>query len=132
VTRSALRFLSVEDVLAIHADTIKVEGGPGGLRDAGLLESAVMMPQQQFDGKFLHPDRAAMAAAYHFHIAQNHAFHDGNKRTAALAALVFLMVNEAPRLPAPDDLERVTLAVAAGTMNKADLTEWFRREIERS
>jgi len=123
-----LRFLSVDDVLAMHEDTITNEGGSAGLRDRGLLESAVLMPQQQFGGAYLHDGVAAMAAAYLFHIAANHAFIDGNKRTGALAALVFLDVNGCKKLPAADDLEHVTLAVASGTMTKEALTEWMRQQ----
>jgi death-on-curing protein len=121
----APRFLSVEDVLVIHANTIEVEGGSPGLRDAGLLESAVLMPQQRFGGEYLHRDIAAMAASYLFHICQNHAFYDGNKRTAVLAALVFLEINGVETLPEPDRLEEVTLAVAAGEMSKDELTRWM-------
>lgn len=124
-----IRFLGVDDVLAIHADTIEREGGSPGVRDPGLLESAVLMPQQRFDGEYLHPGLPQMAAAYLFHIAQNHAFHDGNKRTAVLAALVFLTVNGVDSLPEPDDLERVTLAVAAGKVDKKELTDWWRARL---
>ena len=66
-----------------------------------------------------------MAAAYLFHIAMNHAFHDGNKRAAALAALVFLKVNGSERLPGPDELEEKTLQVASGHCGKKDLTVWM-------
>lgn len=121
-----IRFLGVDDVLAIDADTIEHEGGSPGVRDPGLLEAAVLMPQQRFDGEYLHPGLPEMAAAHLFHIAQNHAFHDGNKRTAVLAALVFLTVNGVDSLPEPDDLERVTLAVAAGKVDKKELTDWWR------
>ncbi len=124
-----LQFLSVNNVLAIHENTTAVEGGLGGLRDVGLLESAVLMPQQQFDGQYLHPDLPAMAAAYLFHIAQNHAFIDGNKRTAVLATLVFLSINETEKLPPPESLEQTTLAVAAGQIGKIKLTEWMRTRI---
>ncbi len=127
--RGAPTFLSVADVLAIHENTIAVEGGRGGLRDAALLESAVLMPQQRFGGELLHSDLAAMAAAYLFHIAQNHAFQDGNKRTAVLAALVFLRVNGVDALPEPDDLERATMAVAASEMGKVELAAWLRASI---
>lgn len=123
------RFLGVDDVVAIHADTIEHEGGLGGVRDPGLLESAVMMPQQRFGGQLLHEDLAAMAAAYLFHISQNHPFHDGNKRAAAMSALVFLDVNGVSNLPDPVNLETTTLSVASGTMDKHDLTEWFRSQI---
>ncbi len=125
---SSISFLSVEDVLAIHADTIAHEGGLAGIRDPGLLESAVLMPQQQFDGKYLHDGLPAMAAAYLFHIAQNHAFHDGNKRTAALSTLVFLEINGVESLPEPDALEGMILAVAASRCRKDELTKWMRQQ----
>ena len=121
-----VHFLSVADVLAIHANTIGAEGGAAGLRDAGLLESAVLMPQQQFGGDYLHHGLATMAAAYLFHIAQNHAFYDGNKRTAVLAALVFLDINGVDALPEPDELERATFSVAAGEMSKEELIDWMK------
>ena len=124
-----LRFLSVDDVLAIHEDTIEHEGGKAGRLDPGLLESAIMLPQQQFGGKYLHPTLASMAAAYLFHIAQNHPFHDGNKRAAAMAALVFLEVNGVRRLPTPKGLERITLSVAAGETTKEELTEWMDKQV---
>ena len=129
---AAVRFLSIEDVLTIHGNTISIEGGLAGLRDAGLLESAVLMPQQRFAGEYLHAGLAEMAAAYLFHIAQNHAFHDGNKRTAVLAALVFLDVNDVGELPAPDALEEVTLSVAAGEMTKGELAAWMRTQVPRT
>jgi len=122
-------FLSVQDVLAIHEDTIRHEGGLPGLRDPGLLESAVLMPQQQFGGRYLHPGLAEMAAAYLFHLCRNHAFNDGNKRVAVLAALIFLKVNGVERLPEPDDLEAVTLEVASGARGKDELTEWLREKV---
>ncbi len=127
----SIRFLSVDDVLAIHEDTIASEGGPAGIQDPGLLESAVLMPQQQFGGEYLHAGLPAMAAAYLFHIAQNHAFHDGNKRTAALSALIFLEVNGVKLLPEPDALERTTLAVAASRCGKQELTQWMRQQLAR-
>lgn len=120
-----IRFLSVDDVLAIHEDTIACEGGLSGIRDIGLLISAVMMPQQKFAGEYLHKGLAAMAAAYLYHIAQNHAFHDGNKRTAAMSALVFLDANGVTQLPEPETLERMTLSVAASETNKTQLTSWM-------
>jgi death-on-curing protein len=123
-------FLSVDDVLAIHDDTIAHEGGLAGIRDPGLLESAVLMPQQQFGGEYLHAGLPAMAAAYLFHIAQNHAFHDGNKRTAALSALIFLEVNGVKLLPEPDALERTTMAVAASRCGKQELEQWMRRQLD--
>ncbi len=130
MNKDDVRFLAVADVLTIHENTIGYEGGMAGLRDPGLLESAVLMPQQQFGGEYLHPGLAEMAAAYLFHIAQNHAFHDGNKRTAVLAALIFLDVNGVSSLPPPDELEEKTLAVAAGKATKDELTAWMRAQLD--
>ncbi len=127
---SSIRFLSVDDVLAIQENTIAHEGGLAGVRDPGLLESAVLMPQQQFGGEYLHDGLPAMAAAYLFHIAQNHAFHDGNKRAAALAALIFLEANGVESLPPPDALEEMTLNVAASRSGKEELTAWMRQQVE--
>ena len=86
-------FLQVSDVLLLHSDQIDLYGGEHGLRDAGLLESAVAQPQAAAGGAYLHSDVFEMAAAYLFHIVQNHPFLDGNKRTGAVAALVFLDLN---------------------------------------
>jgi death-on-curing protein len=130
VTSDELQFLSVADVLMIHEDTIRLDGGMAGIRDPGLLESAVLMPQQQSGGKYLHPGLAEMAAANLFHLAQNRAFKDGNKRTAAMAALIFLDVNGESSLPSPDELERMTLAVASGDATKNQLTEWMPEQLD--
>jgi death-on-curing protein len=122
-------FLSVEDVLLLHADTIDIDGGPQGVRDHGLLDAAVAMPRQHYDGQYLHQDIAAMAAAYLFHIAQNHPFIDGNKRAAVMTALIFLHLNGIEKLPAPQDLEITTRQVAAGELSKDALTQWLRAQI---
>jgi death-on-curing protein len=123
-----VRFLSVENVLAIHADTIAEEGGSAGVRDRGLLESAVAMPQATFEGVSLHSGLAAMAAAYLFHLCQNHAFVDGNKRAAAFSTVLFLALNGVPddALPPETELERRTLAVARGEMTKTEVTLWLQ------
>lgn len=86
-------FLTLEDVLFLHEEGLARYGGSGGVRDIGLLESAVAVPQATFEGRFVHADLFAMAAAYAFHIAQNQPFVDGNKRTGLAAALVFLDLN---------------------------------------
>jgi death-on-curing protein len=86
-------FLDIEDVIELHATQLAIYGGGAGLRDRGLLESAVVQPQLFFDGEFAHPGLFEMAAAYLFHIVSNHPFVDGNKRAGVLAALVFLDVN---------------------------------------
>jgi len=123
-----IAFLSVEDVVHIHASAIAHEGGMEGVRDHNLLDAAVAMPRQQFGGAYLHEDMAAMAAAYLFHIAQNHPFFDGNKRAAVMAAFVFLDNNGIELTTAPQDLESATRRVAAGKMAKDELIRWMRKQ----
>ncbi len=121
-------FLSVDDVLLLHRDTIDNDGGLHGVRNHGLLDAAVAMPRQQFGGTYLHEDLAAMAAAYVFHIAQNHPFVDGNKRAAVMSGLAFLFVNDVELTIAPHELEAVTLKVAAGKLEKEKLASWLRSQ----
>ena len=86
-------FLSLDEILEIHEQQIERYGGAAGLRDAAGLESAVATPQATFGGEFLHPSIPAVAAAHLFHLCQNHAFIDGNKRVDANAAITFLLMN---------------------------------------
>ena len=86
-------FLTLDEILAIHEDQIARYGGSLGVRDWGLLQSATAMPAVTFGGRFLHGDLCEMAAAYLFHLVQNHPFVDGNTRTAPASALVFLDLN---------------------------------------
>ena len=114
------RFLLLEEVLRIHAHQIERYGGSFGVRDAGLLLSAVAAPQASFAGGFLHGTPCEMAAAYLFHLARNHPFLDGNKRAALAAALVFLELNDVS-LDAPDEeLAGLVLRVATGEASKAE------------
>ena len=87
-------FLTLDEVLEIHAQQIELYGGSDGVRDPAGLESAVATPMATFGGEFLHSTIPSMAAAYLFHICQNHAFVDGNKRTGANAAITFLLIND--------------------------------------
>jgi death-on-curing protein len=121
-----LRFLSVENVIELHRRTLEREGGTWGVRDQGLLESAVAAPRQSFGGEYLHPDVASMAAAYLYHLVKNHPFVDGNKRAGALSLLFFLRANSPILVPEPDELERATMAVASGQMDKEVLIAWSR------
>ncbi len=119
-------FLSVEDVLSLHANQVELYGGDHGVRDQGLLESAVAQPQASFGGQVLHEFPFEMAAAYLYHIVQNHPFVDGNKRAGTVAALVFLDLNgieiDAPR----GSLYNLTISVATGKAGKDKIAEFFR------
>lgn len=119
-------FLHINEVLRIHASQIELFGGSDGVRDLGLLESAIAMPQAGFGGQFLHADLFTMAAAYLFHIAKNHPFIDGNKRTAAMAAFTFLDMNGFELMASDEDYERVVLAAATSELDKEAIAEFFR------
>ena len=119
-------FLTLEEVLEIHDDQINRYGGASGIRDFGLLESALAQPQTIFGGSFLHTDLFEMAAAYFFHISQNHPFMDGNKRVGAVAALVFLEINNKAVIMTSDELESQVLSVAQGLTDKTASAKFFR------
>jgi death-on-curing protein len=112
-------------VLAIHDEQVAEHGGQPGLRDAGLLDSALARPMNA--AAYAEPDVPALAAAYAFGIARNHPFLDGNKRTALVAAELFLELN-GWRLAATDaECVLTFVALAAGEVSEPDLADWFRR-----
>ena len=121
-----LRFLSMAEVLLILQDQIRRYGGQYGVRDPELLSSALAMPQTSFGGKLLHADLFDQAAAYAFHISQNHPFVDGNKRTALAAALVFLDLNGIQLSDPEEKLYRLMLQVANGKRSKLQIATVFR------
>ena len=125
-------FLSVDDVLVVHSRTIEEFGGDPGLRDRGLLESAVAMPHSKFDGADLHAGLASKAAAYLFHLCANHAFVDGNKRVAVATAGVFLLINGHELSASDDEMEELTLGVAGGQLSKDQVIEFFEKFIMES
>ena len=119
------QFLALDEVLEIHAQQVELYGGSDGIRDPAGLESAVATPMATFGGQFLHTTIPSMAAAYLFHICQNHPFLDGNKRAAANAAITFLLINDWELDSSEDELVDVVLAVASSKMSKSALTESF-------
>lgn len=122
----AIAFLTVDEVLALHADQIERYGGRGGIRDLGLLSSAVATPQATFGEKYLHHTLHEMAAAYLFHLVRNHAFVDGNKRTGLIAALTFLGINGAELVADPDALYRLVIGIADGSVTKSDVAVFLQ------
>ena len=118
-------FLSLDEVLEIHEQQIERYGGSSGIRDVAGLESAVATPQATFGGEFLHRSIPAMSAAYLFHLCQNHAFIDGNKRVGANAAITFLLMNEWEPTFDEGELVELVLAVASGAIAKPDLVPIF-------
>lgn len=122
----ATRHLTLADVLQLHADQIAQYGGDPALRDQGLLESALAQPAASFGGQALHADLFEMAAAYMFHIVQNHPFADGNKRTGLIAALVFLDDNGVEIEARKGELYDLTIGVATSAVGKAEIASFFR------
>ena len=121
-------FLNVADVVKIHQFQLSKLGGLDGIREPGLLDSAVAQPRAAFGGKFLHKSIFAMAAAYLFHIASNHPFVDGNKRTGLFAALTFLELNGRPiREEHTEVLYEATMKVAIGQLGKDEITKLLRK-----
>ncbi|MDP1696552.1 MAG: type II toxin-antitoxin system death-on-curing family toxin [Xanthomonadaceae bacterium] len=120
-------YLSVDQVLAVHRRVIQEFGGDPGLRDRGVLESAVAMPQSSFGGEDLHHGLAEKAAAYHFHICANHAFIDGNKRVAVTAAEIFLLLNGYELGASDAEVEGITMGVAGGKTSKDQVSEFYVR-----
>jgi len=120
-------FLSIDNILSIHARMIDEFGGLSGVADQGLLESAVAMPSAGFAGEFLHKNLPAMAAAYLFHICKNHPFFDGNKRVAVVASEIFLNINGMQLDVDNEELKQLCLGVAAGEISKDETVAFFEK-----
>jgi len=134
-------FLTIEEVLEIHGDQISLYGGSAGVRDEGLLKSALSQASTTFDGKLLHNCLASQAAAYLFHLVQNHPFIDGNKRVGLACAIVFLEINGYELDPWLDKvnkntekthLEELVLSVATGEYSKDELQLFIQDHIKHT
>jgi len=122
------RWLDLNIVLDFHTEQLALFGGPDGIRDPGLLESALARPQNKF--AYGEADLAALAAAYGFGIARNHPFIDGNKRTALASSIVFLNLNKLD-LDAPQEAATaIILALAAGEIGEDVLARWIADHIK--
>jgi death-on-curing protein len=126
-----VRFVSIENVLAIHAQQLRLFGGAAGVRDLGLLESAAGSAAATFGGAFLNETLFDMAAAYLYGICRNHPFVDGNKRTATATALVFLELNGVWIEADEDEFYERVIGVAEGTVEKADIAFFLERHAVR-
>lgn len=121
------KFLTFEQVLALHKIQIEEFSGSHGVKDEGLLLSALAQPETSFGEEYLHKDLHEMAAAYLFHLVRNHAFNDGNKRIAALVASVFLQVNGLKVVADEDEFEKLVMDAAQSLVSKEQIAEFFRR-----
>jgi len=122
-------FLTLDEAIALHADQIERYGGRSGIRDLGLLRSALAVPSATFEGRFLHEGLHEMAAAYLFHIVRHHPFVDGNKRVGLMVVLAFLGLN-ARRLDAdPQGVERLVQGMAGGGVSKAEAAVFVQQHL---
>ena len=123
--------LTVEIVREIHVAVLAEFGGAGGVRDQGLLESAVAAPQATFGGESPFSDLTEIAAAYLFYLCRNHPFVDGNKRTAMTAAITFLRLNGIEPAPDGPEWEELVLDVAASRIDREETTARLRKLLRR-
>jgi death-on-curing protein len=122
-------WLLEETIIAIHQRQVSEHGGIEGLRDEGLLSSALARPQNLLAYAQPRPDLAALAAAYAYGIARDHPFVDGNKRTALVAARTFLLLNGVNLEVSQDEKYVTFLQLAQGTVTEDQLADWIRKRI---
>jgi death-on-curing protein len=125
-------YLSVENVLEVHRRVIEEFGGDPGLRDRGLLESAVALPHASFEKTDLHLGLPEKAAAYHFHLCSNHAFIDGNKRVAVAVSELFLLLNGLELEVEDSAIEDLTFGVARGSVSKEQVLAFFAENVKEA
>ena len=123
-------FLSLDDIIESHQNQIDTYGGSHGIRDIGLLESAIAQPEASFGGQYLHADIFEMAAAYIYHLVMNHPFVDGNKRVGLEAALIFLEINNENLKASDQELVDLVLKTTVGQVGKREIAEFFRSHCE--
>jgi len=121
-----MRFLTLIEVLELHRRIIEKSDGASGIRDVGLLESAIAQPRMTFGGEDLYPSLLEKAAALGFSIIMNHPFVDGNKRTGHAAVETFLVLNGMEINASVDEQERVVLAIASGELEREAFVEWLQ------
>ena len=119
-------FLSLDEVLEIHDNQLERFGGRPGILNLSLLESALAQPQATFDGQFLLADLIEMAAAYLFHIVQNHPLQNGNEHVGAVAAIVFLLINGLDIELTNEQLESLVLETASGELKREQIAARLR------
>lgn len=120
------RYLTPEQILFLHSRLIAEMGGGHGIRDLGMLLSALGRPQATFDEKDLYPDLFSKVAAFMDSLVRNHPFVDGNKRTAITASALFLRINGVQLVVENNDMVRFTLACAQSQLSLDEIRDWFK------
>jgi death on curing protein len=124
-----MRYLTLAEVLDLHARIVEQSGGAAGVRDLGGIESALAQPQMTFAGQELYPTIESKAAAICFSLVMNHAFVDGNKRIGHAAMETFVVMNGFELVAEVDDSEQMMLRLVAGQLRRDELLEWVSRHI---
>ncbi|WAS06245.1 type II toxin-antitoxin system death-on-curing family toxin [Gloeomargaritales cyanobacterium VI4D9] len=127
-----IRYLTLIEILELHRRILEQSGGASGIRDIGLLESAIAQPRMTFGGEDLYPSLLEKAATLGFSIIMNHPFVDGNKRTGHAATETFLVLNGLEISSSVDEQERLVLAIAAGELKREALVAWLQRNTTAS
>jgi death-on-curing protein len=125
-----MRYLALAEVVELHRRLLEATGGAVGIRDLGALESAIAQPKMTFAGVDLYPTLAEKAAALCFSLVENHPFVDGNKRVGHAAMETFLVLNGAEVDAQVGDQERLMLDLAAGRIDRGQLTDWLRQHLK--
>lgn len=123
-------YLTLEEVLERHRQVLEQSGGSAGIRDLGLLESAIAQPRQTFSGINLYPTIVDKAAILGYLIVMNHPFVDGNKRTGHASMETLLGMNGMEIIAPPDEQESIILSLASGSLNREDFTQWLGSQIK--
>lgn len=122
-----IRYLTLSEVLDLHAQLLASSGGAAGVRDMGRVQAALAQPMATFDGADLYPTLVEKAAALGFSLIQGHPFIDGNKRIGHAAMEVFLVLNGFELLASVDEQEAIVLALAAGSTTREVFADWIRQ-----
>lgn len=126
-----IKFLNKKIILTFHQDQLERYEGKSGIRDEQLLESALAQPQASFGGEYVHKNLFQMAAAYGFHLCQNHPFYDGNKRTALIAMYTFLYVNGYQIKADKKSLFAIMMDLASGKVKKEELSKYLKKHSKK-
>jgi death on curing protein len=125
-----MRYLTLAEIVELHLLIAKATGGASGIRDLGMLESAIAQPKATFDTKDLYPSLTDKAAVLCLSIVQGHPFVDGNKRTGHAAMATFLLLNGAEIDATLNEQEQIMLALASGHMDRHQFTEWLNQHVK--
>ena len=126
-----IKFLKKETILTFHQDQLVRYGGKAGIRDEKLLESALAQPEISYGGEYVHKGLFHMAAAYGFHLCQNHPFYDGNKRTALIAMYLFLFANGYQLVADKKSLFAIIMDLAKGNVSKDELRDYLMKNSKK-